>query len=258
MLFAIDSGNTNVVFAVFSDDGEIAHSWRIETVSSTTVASFKHDIIAQLNKANIVADDISDAIIATVVPDNLKDLIELCRVCFAIIPLVVGEDGVDLGLDVLVDHPSEVGADRLVNAVAAGQLYQKPLVCVDFGTATTFDVIDKYGNYAGGAIAPGINLSLQALYSHAAKLPRIDVTPPPKVIGTNTIAAMQSGIYWGYVAMIEGMVERIHREYGKPLCVIATGGLSPLFSKAIPMIQNTNVDLTMRGLYIIYKRNRSS
>jgi len=254
MLLAIDSGNTNIVFATFGDDGKIAHVWRMETKVERSVADILHWLVDQ----GLDASDITDAIIATVVPDNLHILIDFCESTFKVQPLVVGHADVDLGVKVLLDNPGEVGADRLVNAVAAGDKYGGPLICVDFGTATTFDVLDADGNYAGGAISPGINLSLDALYAHAAKLPRIDPVRPPRVIGTSTVSAMQSGIFWGYVSLIEGMVARIKTEFGAPMKVIATGGLSPLFSEATDSIEATDADLTLRGLYLIYQRNRSA
>ncbi|MBL4692401.1 MAG: type III pantothenate kinase [Magnetovibrio sp.] len=251
MLLAIDSGNTNIVFAVFSDDGKVVRTWRLDTHSNVDFGLWMLD-------QGLVASDITAAIIATVVPRNLEPLIELCEVTLGVEPLVVGHDDVDLGVEVLLDTPSEIGADRLVNAVAAGERYGGSLICVDFGTATTFDILDKNKNYAGGVIAPGINLSLEALHAHAAKLPRVEPKRPERVIGTSTISAMQSGIYWGYVSLIEGMVKRIKIEFGSPMTVIATGGLSPLFSPAIDAIETIDTDLTLRGLFLIYQRNRST
>lgn len=250
MLLAIDSGNTNIVFATFGEDGTLARTWRLETNS-------REDLGAWVLDQGLKPQDITAAIIATVVPDNLAALTHLCQSTLGVEPLVVGQSDVDLGLEVLLDTPSEIGADRLVNAVAAGERYGGGLICVDFGTATTFDVIDRQGNYAGGAIAPGINLSLDALYAHAAKLPRIEPKRPQRVIGTNTVSAMQSGIFWGYVSLIEGMVARITAEFGGPLRVIATGGLSPLFFEACDSIEALDTDLTLRGLYLIDQRNRS-
>ena len=253
MLLAIDSGNTNIVFATFGDDGEISHMWRMETKAGCSPIDLQNGLLEQ----GLTASAITSAIIATVVPDNLQILIDFCESTFKVQPLVVGDADVDLGVQVLLDNPGEVGADRLVNAVAAGETYGGPLICVDFGTATTFDVLDQDGNYAGGVIAPGINLSLDALYAHAAKLPRIKPIRPLHVIGTSTVSAMQSGIYWGYVSLIEGMVGRIKAEFGAPMKVIATGGLSPLFSEATDLIEATDADLTLRGLFLIYQLNRS-
>ena len=251
MLLAIDSGNTNIVFATFGDDGQVARVWRMETKVERTA----EEIGVWLSGEGLSVNAITAAIIATVVPSNLKTLIELCEILFKVKPLVVGHEDVDLGIDVLLDNPGEVGADRLVNAVGAGETYGGPLICVDFGTATTFDVLDGDGNYAGGVISPGINLSLDALHAHAAKLPRIEPVRPDRVIGTDTVSAMQSGIYWGYVSLIEGMVARIKAEFGAPMKVIATGGLSPLFNEATDVIETTDADLTLRGLFLIYHRN---
>jgi len=256
MLLAIDSGNTNIVFAVFGDAGTLVGSWRSETKASCSAAEIGSWLSQELTWQGLAATEITDAILATVVPSNLKILVDLCEETFNVSPLVVGSESVDLGLKALLDQPSEVGADRLVNAVAAGETYGGPLICVDFGTATTFDVVDGDGNYVGGAIAPGINLSLDALHAQAAKLPRVVPERPDRVIGTNTISAMQSGIYWGYVSLIEGMVRRIQDEFGAPMNVIATGGLAALFAEATDVIERTDADLTLRGLYLIYQRNR--
>ena len=259
MLLAIDSGNTNIVFAVFHDDGRVAGEWRSSTQANRTADEFGVWLLHVLEMADLKPADITDAIIATVVPANLFALTQLCQRYFQAEPLVVGQPGVDLGLAVKTDNPGEVGADRLVNAVAAVERYGAPLICVDFGTATTFDVIDADGAYAGGAIAPGINLSLEALHMAAAKLPRVAVEKPARVIGTSTVEAMQSGIYWGYVAMIEGMVARIRAEYGADdMKVIATGGLASMFAKATDTIAQTDQDLTLRGLYAIFQRNRGA
>lgn len=260
MLLAIDSGNTNVVFAVFGADGpdagKVLGEWRSSTAANRTADEFGVWLLRVLEMAEINPADITAAIIATVVPANLHALTQLCVKYFAATPLVVGEAGVDVGVGVKLANPAEIGADRLVNAVAAVETYGGPLICVDFGTATTFDVIDADGDYAGGAIAPGINLSLEALHMAAAKLPRVAVERPAKVIGTDTVSAMQSGIFWGYVAMIEGMVARIQVEFGAPMKVIATGGLAGMFSQATDVIEATDKDLTLRGLYTIFMRNK--
>lgn len=261
MLLAIDSGNTNIVFAVFGADGQVLGEWRSSTAANRTADEFGVWLLRLMELEGLKPADITGAIVATVVPANLHALTQLCEKYFHSTPLVVGDAGVKLGLTVLLDNPAEVGADRLVNAVEAGQRYGGPLICIDFGTATTFDVIDGGGNYAGGAIAPGINLSLEALHMAAAKLPRVAVERPKKVIGTGTVSAMQSGIYWGYVAMIEGMVARIRAEFalghpGAPrMKVIATGGLASMFAEATDVIEATDKGLTLRGLYAIYKLN---
>lgn len=257
MLLAIDSGNTNVVFAVFGADGTVMGEWRSSTAANRTADEFGVWLLRVMELQGLKPTDVTAATIATVVPANLHALSQLCEKYFSAPPLIVGEPAVDLGIGIKMDTPTEVGADRLVNAVAAVERYGGPLICVDFGTATTFDVIDGDGDYAGGAIAPGINLSLEALHAAAAKLPRVAVERPASVIGTNTVSAMQSGIYWGYVAMIEGMVARIQDEFGAPMKIIATGGLAGMFAKATDVIEVNDKDLTLRGLYAIFKRNET-
>lgn len=264
MLLAIDSGNTNIVFAVFDDTGRMRGEWRSSTDVNRTADELWVWLTHLMQLAEIRRTDISAAIIATVVPATLFNLKGLCRKYFEVDPLVVGEPGVDLGIGVRMDRPEEVGADRLVNAVAANEAYGGPLIVIDFGTATTFDVVDGDGNYCGGAIAPGINLSLEALHRAAAKLPRIAIARPGKVIGKSTVPAMQSGIYWGYLSMIEGLVTRIQNEYfeengtERKMDVVATGGLAPLFSDATPLIRCADTDLTLKGLYSLYRRNRTA
>ena len=257
MLLAIDSGNTNIVFAVFGDDGSVKGEWRSSTDGNRTADEFGIWLEQLMQMAGLQRSDISASIIATVVPATLFSLKTLSRKYFDCEPLVIGEEGVDLGLPVRIDRPDEVGADRLVNAIAAHACYPGPLVIIDFGTATTFDVIARDGGYEGGAIAPGINLSLEALHQAAAQLPRVAVTRPGKVIGRSTVEAMLSGTFWGYIGMIEGMVARIRQEFGEPdLRVIATGGLAPLFAEYCDVIETADADLTLRGLLSIYRRNQ--
>jgi len=208
-----------------------------------------------LNFENLDVSEISGAIIATVVPQTLYPLQLLCRRYFNCDALVVGEASVNLDVKVKLPNPEEVGADRLVNAVAAHKKYGGPMVIIDFGTATTFDVIDSDGNYHGGVIAPGVNLSVEALSMAAAKLPRVAVEKPDKVIGNSTISAIQSGIFYGYLSMIEGMVERITKEYGGSMKVLATGGLAPLFNEATNIIEYVDQELTTYGLFEIYSAN---
>lgn len=256
MLLAIDCGNTNTVFAVY--DGEVARGeWRIATDGRRTADEYAVWLTQLMALKELRREYIDGAVIATVVPDALFALKTLCRRYFDSDPLVVGEPGIELGVRVLLDTPEEVGADRLVNAVAAHERYAGDLILIDFGTATTFDVVNARGDYVGGAIAPGINLSIEALHTAAAKLPRIGVKRPDKTIGKTTVAAMQSGVFWGYVGLIEGLVGRIGAELGgaKPT-VIATGGLAPLFVGATPLIDHLDADLTVRGLVAIWRRNR--
>ena len=255
MLLAIDCGNTNIVFAVYDADGAIQGSWRAQSKQDWTGQALADWLAPHFGERNIAPGDITATIIASVVPANTAPLQSLCQDHLNVPPLVVGAPDVDLGIKVLVDRPDQVGADRLVNAVAAFEKYGGPLIVVDFGTATTFDVVDADGSYAGGVISPGINLSLAALHQAAAKLPLIEVAKPPKVVGTDTLSAMQSGIYWGYVGLIEGIVARVQGETGGGAKVIATGGLATLFDGASAAIDTVDCTLTLDGLYLIYKRN---
>lgn len=255
MLLAIDSGNTNVVFAVFGEDGKVMGEWRAATSANRTADEFGVWLDQLMEGDGISRADIDAAIIATVVPANLVNLISLCEKYFSCTPLAVGNDHIDLGIDVLIDNPKEVGADRLCNAVAAHSRYDGALLILDFGTATTFDVVDADGNYRGGVIYPGINLSLEALHLGAAQLPRVAVERPPKVIGVGTVSAMQSGIFWGHVAIIEGLAKRIGEEFDSPLTVVATGGLAPLFAEATNTIEHCDQYLTLCGLYLLHQRN---
>ncbi len=254
MLLAIDSGNTNTVFAIFEGD-DCRAQWRAATAAERTADEYAVWLHQLMEFKGIATTAIDAAIIATVVPQGLFSLRSLCRQYFGCEPVVVGEEGVDLGIEVLIDRPDEVGADRLVNAVAAHASYPGPLIVIDFGTATTFDAVDANGSYLGGSIAPGINLSLEALHMAAAQLPLVAVDRPGQVIGKGTIEAMQSGIYWGYLGLIEGLVSRITGELGEPVTVVATGGLAPLFGKGTEVIQHVDADLTIRGLREIHRRN---
>jgi len=256
MLLAIDSGNTNIVFAVFGADGAVKGEWRSSTDANRTADEFGIWLEQLMTLEGLKRADITDAIIATVVPATLFSLKTLCRKYFDCEPLVVGDPGVDLGIGVHVERPDEVGADRLVNALAAHEKYGGPLIIVDFGTATTFDIIDADGNYIGGVIAPGVNLSSEALHQAAAQLPRVAVERPESVIGRATVPAMQSGIFWGYVSLIEGLVQRIKVELGTEMDVIATGGLAPLFTASTDIIKLSDDELTLGGLLAIHRRNR--
>jgi type III pantothenate kinase len=256
MLLAINANNTNVKFGLFDGD-RMAGDWRMRTDSGRTADEYLVWLSQLLALAGIDRRSIRESIIATVVPQALLNLRLLCEKHLGTKPLVVGEPGVTLGIKVLLDRPNEVGADRLANAVGGHLICPEPLVVVDFGTATTFDVVDGEGSYAGGVISPGINLSIEALHSATAMLPRIAVAAPPHVIGKNTLEAMQSGIFWGYIGLIEGVIGRIQKEFGDPLTVIATGGLAPLFVNATPVIRRLEPEITMRGLVEIHRRNAS-
>ena len=256
MLLAIDAGNTNVLFAVQDEEGRLLGSWRSSTDPKRTADEYAVWLTQLMALEGLRPDGVTAAIIASVVPPAMFALKTLCRRYFKAEPMVVGEPGLELGIDVRIARPDQVGADRLVNGVAAFRRFGGPLIVIDFGTATTFDVIAADGAYEGGVIAPGINLSLDALDRAAAKLPRIAIAgPPQRVIGDATVPAMQSGAYWGYVGLIEGIVERIKGEFGQPMTVVATGGLAALFAQASAAIDKTDPDITMRGLYQIYRLN---
>jgi type III pantothenate kinase len=254
MLLVIDAGNTNIVFAVH-DGAEWRGTWRLATSSQRTSDEYGVWLEALLRRAGIAAVEIEGAVIGTVVPAALYHLRRLCRDWFDVEP-VIARAALDWGFPIRIDNPEEVGADRLLNALAAHHRYAGPLVVVDFGTATTFDVVDKDGAYLGGVIAPGINLSLQALHQAAARLPRIGIGRPQSVIGRSTIPAMRSGIYWGYVGLIEGLLARIEGEYGEKLKAIGTGGLAPLFAEGTTMLTTIDPDLTLDGLRLLSLRNK--
>src|SRR6185437_9874566 len=240
MLLVVDAGNTNIVFAV-NDGREWRGTWRIRTEAQRTSDEYGVWLCALLAHVGVKPADISAAAIGTVVPAALYHLRRLCRDWFEVEPLVA-LSGLDWGFEIKVDNPAEVDADRLLNSLAGHRKYAGPLVVIDFGTATTFDVVDKDGAYLGGIIAPGINLSIEALHRAAARLPRIGIGRPQAVIGRNTVQAMQSGIYWGYIAMIEGIVTRIRAEYEGTLKVVATGGLAPLLAEGTMLIQHIDPD----------------
>ena len=254
MLLAIDSGNTNVVFAIY-DGAAQRGNWRSSTDAKRTADEYAVWLTQLMALEGLGPDDVSHAIIANVVPAALHSLETLCRRYFRVDPRLVGDPSLRLGFEVLVDRPEQVGDDRLMNTVAAHERYGGPLIVIDFGTATTFDLVDEVGNYCGGVIAPGVNLSLEALYMAAAKLPRIGIERPSTVIGKATVPAMRSGVYWGYVGLIEGLVSRIKAEFGAPMRVVATGGLAPLFTQATEVIESSDPDLTLRGLMLTHRRN---
>ncbi len=253
MLLAVDAGNTNVVFAVH-DGTEWRGRWRVATRDDRTSDEYAVWLLALLQHTGLKPADIDRCVIGTVVPAALYNLRRLCREWFHCEPLIA-RSTVNWGFQIKVDRPQEVGADRLLNALASHTHYRGPLVVIDFGTATTFDVVDKDGAYLGGVIAPGINLSIEALHRAAARLPRIGIGRPQATIGRDTIAAMQSGIYWGYVGLIEGIVSRIRAEYEGELKVVATGGLAPLFSEGTAVIERIDPDITLEGLRLLAERN---
>ncbi len=255
MLLAVDAGNTDVKFAVF-DGKKTKAIWRIRMDATRTADEYIVFLAKLFELKNLEFADITDCIISSVVPDANFNLRLLCHQAFKARPLFIGKEIKKFDLKILLDKPEEVGADRIANAVGVIANYDSPAIVVGFGTATTFDVVDKDGSYCGGAIAPGVNLSLNALHQAAAKLPKISVSRPELAIGTNTVTAMQSGIYWGYVELVSGMIVRLKKEIkGKPT-VIATGGLAPLFKGDIPLIDKIDEELTLKGLLTIYLRHK--
>ncbi|CRK85381.1 type III pantothenate kinase [Neobacillus massiliamazoniensis] len=253
MIFVFDVGNTNIVLGVYKGD-ELCHHWRIETNRNRTEDEFGMIIKSLFEHAGLSLSDIDGIIISSVVPPIMFALERMCQKYFHRKPLIVGP-GIKTGLNIKYENPREVGADRIVNAVAAIHEYGSPLIIVDFGTATTYCYINEQRQYLGGAIAPGIGISTEALYSRAAKLPRIEITRPEGVIGKNTVAAMQAGIVYGYVGQVEGIVKRMMEQSEKKPTVIATGGLSTLIAQESKIIDIVDPYLTLKGLKLIYKRN---
>jgi type III pantothenate kinase len=253
MLLAIEQGNTNTVFAVHDGQDWIAQ-WRTATDSTRTADEYAVWISQFLQMQGLALKVLDACIISTVVPQSLFNLRNLSRRYLKAEPLVVGENA-KLGIALRIDNPAEAGADRLVNAIGAYVKYGGPLIVVDSGTATNFDIIGEDGAFEGGVIAPGVNLSMEALHKAAARLPRVAIQRPAKVIGTDTVGNMQSGIYWGYVSLIEGLIDRIKAEYGRPMRVIGTGGVASLFQGATDRIDDFDPDITVRGLLEIWRRN---
>lgn len=254
MLLAIDVGNTNTKFAIH-DGADWRGQWRVSTNSSRTADEYAPWFGQIMALSGLSFSDLTACIISTVVPQALFNLRNLSRRYVGVEPMVIGEGDLDLGIEVRIDKPSEAGADRLVNAVGAFIAYGGPAIVIDSGTATTFDIVAADGAFEGGVILPGINLSLQALHEAAARLPRVEIRDPGRVIGTDTVSAMQSGIYWGSIDMIEGLCARIRAEYGRPMKTIATGGVASIFEGAFPSIDHFDQDLTSRGLLEIFRRN---
>jgi len=257
MLLAIDVGNTNTVFALHDGEAFVAE-WRLKTDGARTSDEYFVWLRQLMDFHNIGVRSIKHAICSSVAPKTVFNIKKLCESYFGCTPLFVGAPGVKLPVEVRVDAPQEVGADRIVNTVAAFATYGPNLIVIDFGTATTFDVVDEDGAYAGGVIAPGVNLSIEALHRAAARLPNIDVARPEHVVGRDTLSCMRSGAYWGYVSLIEGVCARIIAERGVPMTVIATGGLSTLFAKSTETIRHVDADLTMRGLVHIHALNNGA
>ncbi|MCE6953374.1 type III pantothenate kinase [Cereibacter sphaeroides] len=256
MLLAIDCGNTNTVFSIW-DGTQFLATWRIATDHKRTADEYYVWLSTLLSLTRIEAS-ISEAIISSTVPRVVFNLRVLCNRYYDCRPLVVGKPECRLPVAPRVDHGTTVGPDRLVNTVAGFHFHGGNLIVVDFGTATTFDVVDKDGAYIGGVIAPGVNLSLEALHMAAAALPHVDVTKPQAAIGTNTVACIQSGVYWGYIGLVEGIVRQIRLERDAPMKVIATGGLAPLFDQGFDLFDKVEDDLTMHGLVLIHRYNKDT
>lgn len=260
MLLAIDAGNTNLVFALVDEDHVIRTRWRIATDPRRTADEYAVWLHQLLEMEGFGRADVTGVIIGTVVPRGLHNLEVLAKKYFGHEPVVAGQGAAAWPIALDVDEPHNVGADRALNAIAAHAKYEGDLVVIDFGTATTFDVVDSSGAYKGGIIAPGINLSLDALVAAAAKLPRIAIEEPvdSKVIGRTTQSQMLSGIYWGYVAMMEGLIARVKKEIGGTITVVATGGLAALFDQHTRLFDAIEPDLTIQGLSLLHQRSVSA
>jgi len=254
MLLAIDIGNTSVHFGVFEGE-DLRATWRLGTDRERFPDEYAILVLSLLRTAGIHASDIRDAVLVSTVPVLTQTFAELCKRYFKTPPLIVGS-GVRTGIRILYDNPRDVGADRVTDAVAGLRLYGAPLIIVDCGTGTVFDAISKEGDYLGGAIAPGIGIAAEALFERASKLYRVDLETPKTAIGKNPVHSMQSGIMYGYVGLVEGIVARFQRELGGDARVVATGGYAPMIAKETPVIELVNPNLTLIGLRIIYEMNR--
>jgi len=253
MLLAIEQGNTNTVFAVHDGETWLAQ-WRTATMASRTADEYAVWLSQFLQMHGLALKVLDACIVSTVVPQSLFHLRNLSRRYLKTEPIVIGENA-ELGISLRIDNPAEAGADRLVNCIGAYVKYGGPLIVVDSGTATNFDIVGADGAFEGGVIAPGVNLSMEALHQAAARLPRVAIQKPKSVIGTDTVGNMQSGVYWGSISLIEGMITRIKAEYGRPMMVIGTGGVASLFQGATDMIDDFDPDITVRGLLEVWRRN---
>jgi type III pantothenate kinase len=256
MLLALDIGNTNIVVGVF-DGSTLLQSWRLSTLRQRTADELGLWIVQLFGHRQLATGQVDGIVLASVVPTLTGPTVDMARRYFGREPLVV-DGGVETGMPVLYDAPAEVGADRIVNGVAAYERHARPgaaLIVVDFGTATTFDAISRRGEYLGGVICPGVTISADALFQRAARLPRVDVRKPPAVIGKTTVGSMQSGLFWGYVGLVEGIVRRMRADLGDPVVCVATGGLSEMIAPDTPEIDVVDRDLTLHGLRSIWSRN---
>ncbi|MBL8611747.1 MAG: type III pantothenate kinase [Myxococcales bacterium] len=255
MLLVIDVGNTNIVFGLFSGD-KLTHQFRVESSRGRTSDEYAVFLRQLLAMHGVPEGAVKGAALASVVPPLTEPMCALVTKAFGIEAMVVGP-GIRTGMALLVDTPREVGADRIVNAVAAFEKVQGPVIVVDFGTATTFDCVTPKGEYAGGVICPGIQISADALFTRAAKLPRVEIAKPAKVVGKNTVHSMQSGIVYGYVALVDGLVDRLVEELGYPCHVMATGGLARVIAPLSRTVREVDDELTLTGLRILFERNKN-
>lgn len=254
MILVMDVGNSHIVLGVY-DELILRHHWRITTIRDRTEDELGLLVKSLFSDAQLDPSMIDGVIISSVVPPLMPALEKMARHYFQTQPLVVTHE-IDTGLPIAYDNPRDVGADRIVNAVAAKELYGEPLIIVDFGTATTFCVVDEQGVYQGGIITPGIKISAEALFQRTAKLPRIELASPPSVIGKNTVSAMQSGVIYGYIGLVDGIIMRIREELPLPYTVVATGGLAEMICSDSEHIHIIDPDLTLKGLRILWERNR--
>ena len=255
MLLAVDIGNTNITIGVF-DGSKMKATWRVATGVHRMPDEYAILLLGFFEGQGIAVSKVTDAILCSVVPPLVGVFEEVCRRYLKVSPVLV-EAGVKTGVRISMDNPREVGADRIVNTVAAHKLYGGAVIVIDLGTATTFDAVSKEGDYLGGAIAPGIAIATEALFARTAVLPRVELAHPKKAIGRNTVAAMQSGIVFGYAGLIEGIVARIKEELGGKVKVVATGGYAELLARETPVIDEVNPDLTLIGLRLIYEMNKA-
>ena len=254
MLLAIDIGNTNVTFGVFEGE-KLRATWRMATDVHQLADEYAALLLNLLHHQGLDTSDIKDIALCSVVPPLITAFVDLSQGYFHTKPLVLGP-GVKTGVSIRMDNPKEVGTDRIADAAAAHHLYSGPVIIIDLGTATTFGIVSKEGDYIGGIIAPGIGTAAEALFTRTAQLPRIELTHPKRVIGTNTITAIQSGIVYGYTSLVEGMLARIQKELGKKAKVVATGGYASLIAKETKVFDEVNPDLTLIGLRLIYEMNK--
>lgn len=255
MLLAIDAGNTNTVFAVCRNDAP-PRVWRIQAVAARTADEYASWLLPLLHEEGLAFKDITDVVIGSVVPSANLNFRKFCETYLKRTPLFVGDVGTSHGLTITIPNPESLGADRVVNVLAATTLHPKPMIIIDFGTATKLEVIDAKGAYIGGIIAPGINQSADALHMATAKLPKIDIMKPKAVTGIDTISAMRSGIFWGYVSMIEGLIKRLADENKFKPFILVTGGLAPLFEGSIDGVDVSDDMLTIKGLQMYFQRNK--